>query len=339
MEQLKRLLIKTLLLSLMSLCLLPSLFAKPARYYSEAIKVSTRTENDKQAAARTAFASLLSELTGEQFPERTLPRSVSPYIDEFYYQDSNDQLELVFYFNKQQIKKFIADQGKRFWPEKMPLLIWGFNETQHGFQWLNNQTNPELVTQLEDEAARRKLSLISPEPDLNLIESLSGFNQQAVLEEQLPTLSASFSLPVFMSYYLTRLSDDSLRLEAIVHFKDKNHVVMISANSYQALFSEAFEKLIPEIKAQLVVNNQPKQTFLIEIQNIHDPKSYNDIQTTLQSIEAIDNLFLENLSEDSLTYKIETELSAHDLSKTLRKTNRLEFNQSHNNYFIFKLRS
>lgn len=333
-------LLKTLLLSLLiSLPFFNSACAEHPRYYITSVEVGSKADNEKAKASLTAFKNLVTKLTGEDLLEQEQPKNLTPYIDEFYYQDKDGALTVTFAFNKQQVKQFIEAKGKSLWSESPPLLLWSFSEAQEGYQWVTPQTNAELSALFEKEATRRSLSLISPEPDLNLLESLSGFKPQALLEKKLKGLSLSFTLPMFVSCYINELPDGSFKLELIVHIKDENHTILVSGTDYQDLIKVAFNKLVPEIKPELLPINKTSQTFVIEVQNIHNPKSYNDVQNTLQAVDSVTNLFLENLTEDSVTYKLDSSLSLRTLSSRLQQNKKLELEDASGNLLIFKLKS
>lgn len=288
------------------------------------LKVKTSQLNDP--VFKSALQKTLIKASGELISEKELPSTPSIFIDEYYYSNQNNEQTLNVSFDKKAIDKYLKEINKPAWQnEKSTILVWlNLNPTK-GSSVIDNARTQSFINDLQQQALARGVNFIFPNGDLSDISQISAHDYTPLQLEKFLTASERYHLKTLLILNAQQNSDS---WQSDAYFIDNNQTVdwQLSADTYPKLIAENLNKLVANLKAKALQEEpQPAQTLFILVRGVQGSDDYQRLQSLLESTALVSQVELDEVTANTVLYKLTTLMSEQKLKMTLSQEKIIRF--------------
>lgn len=307
-------------------------------HYDFTAKVANHSKEEKVRVTNLGLSEVLTKITGETITVDELPQDNSSTIDEYSYNKEDNKLSLSLTFSNTNLQKLINRIDKKAWLNKPTLLIWPFYKNDNRLTLIDGNTNDYLLSPIINTLNNRLISFIYPEASLELLDKVNNRVLDFHFYQDIANLSQAYALPYQIMFIFEGLPDRKVQISALLfnHEKLVQELTEQGENSEQ-LLNSMLSNLILAVKKLSLNEKRFSQSFYIEVTNVSSPSRYNEILSTLKAIKLVDNIQLDNLSEDSVTYVINTTLSPDELIGKVNHNKTIHFKEKNKNTLVFAI--
>lgn len=302
--------------------------------YSGQTPVGDRSQAELGRAAREALSQVLVKVSGST-EVLDLP-GIAPALEDalsqarqFSYARTDDPeqpLAARFEFSQSWISGLLNAAGAPLWTANRPaVLLWLVQDTPEGRQFVNRETAPQLVRQLERDFAARGVPLRFPLYDLTDAAAMSPGQAWSLNEVTLRQASQRYRVDEILAGRLSQLSG-GLWLGDWAYLSARERIDRSASPEPIDAFLDAGVALVAEDMAAryaVAASGAPASGVAMRVSNVRSYADYAAIVTWLEGLELIDHANVEHIRGNRLQLRLLAQADAAQLASIIELNRRL----------------
>jgi hypothetical protein len=310
------------------------------RYFAAEIPVKSQTRNERAAAAESALLEVLVRVSGSEVIRDnrivfSRKKSALSLVELYQYMELEDPLKqqqgyvasLNLQFSERLVKQLLRDAGACFWSVNRPkTLVWLVEDSvDYGKQLLAYNPDSPAFLALQKEASYRGVPLIFPLMDFEDQTNLGAGLAWALDEEAIRAASSRYQADTIVVGKLTRTSLGELWSNWMYLYANGNRLLDLRSADIAEIGPGVVGPLADTLSQQFAVcsSSEDSDAYFLQVHGIGSFASYRGVVETLESIDAISQLSIDKVEQDTISLRLESEASAEQLERLIRLTRKL----------------
>jgi len=293
--------------------------------YMGQVTVADRSQKELARAAGEALSQVLVKVSGStevlQLPEvaSVLPDAMSQAQQFSYTRTGSEEQPLAarFEFDRRWVSQLLTRAGAPLWTANRPeVLLWLVRDTPDGRQFVNRDSAPELVDELEAGFARRGVPLRLPLFDLVDAGALSSDQAWSLNAATLRQASARYRVDEVLAGRMTELSSGDW-VGDWAYLSTQRRLDRSAAPQSTAAFLDAGVDLVAEDMASryaVEAGSAPASGIVMTVENVSTYADFAAIVSWLEGLELIEQATVERIDGDRLELRLLAQADASQLS-------------------------
>ena len=309
--------------------------------YDAKVAVADQSEASQNAAIKQALKQVFIKVSGseELLKQAQIVKNLakaSTLIRLYTYEKVQNQLYLVVNFDSEKVQNAIRTAGFPVWDKRRPdTILWlAIEPTRQDKQLLNNETQPDLVKRLKEQAQKRGIKVVLPVWDLNDMQMVGVYDIWGGFIQKISVASERYDFNSMLSARIYQASTDDVNA-AQQWLSDWTLMDNGQVNSGQIQMSESeqiIDGLIDALASQLAqkyaINqqNRPQNALKtqITITNINSISRYAEVLKFLNGLSVVSNAILLEQQGSRATFELDLLGNNEDLLNTFRLDNKIQ---------------
>lgn len=309
--------------------------------YETVVPVSGQGAGERLRAMRVGLGKVLVKVTGDSQVLSNINTTeafsnAERYVTEYGYIRYQDPLAkpssselgtgMSLSFDEASINRLLRQNQLQIWPSDRPgLLVWlVIDDPVNGKNFVSSETMPIAVDTLGTLMGDRGAPLISPLLDLQDRQTLSpesawNFNQIA-----LAAATERYNTESWMALRFYQSSTGQWRGARLLNLNGDDNLRSIVANSLSGLMSKVVPEVVDSLASRYAyIPKSINEELLIQIENVNDYKTFNQVTTYLASLEVVHRLTVDYVDADRVGLRLFVEGEVPLLLDTLGRDQRM----------------
>lgn len=312
--------------------------------YSSRIPVISQDENELQRAMQQGFAQVILRNTSVanalgNARISSAMTSAQSYVISFRYAplnnpppDSTHRFNLLLQFDEKAIKKLLGDAGLPIWGgNRPPLLVWWVVKSDGEPTLVNQETAPDIVAALSEQAQLRGIPLIFPLLDIQDNESLQPNDVWNFFLDKAKAASQRYGHENILLGRSDFLND----------FGESRWVLLLSTETLnaspaqgqvQAMLGQAINFAADQV-AQRYALSKPSSTQIdirLIVSDISTLQTFAALEDYFQQLDVVKKLRVSTIKGNEVTLAFSLNTDMAQFEKILQLDNKLEKQASEN---------
>nr|WP_241263285.1 DUF2066 domain-containing protein [Parahaliea mediterranea] len=293
--------------------------------YTGQVPVADRSQQELARAASAALAEVLVKVSGSaevlDLPEvaASLDNALSQ-AQQFSYARTGDEhrpLAARFEFDRGWVGDLLTRAGAPIWTANRPaVLLWLVQDTARGREFVNRDSAPELLAQLEADFERRGVPLRLPLYDLADAAALSAEQAWRLNTTALRQASSRYGVGEILAGRMTQLSSGQW-LGDWAYLSAHGRIDRSATPESVERFLASGVGLVAEDMARryaVAAGAAPASGVAMSVANVRSYADYAAIVTWLEGLELIEHANVEQVRGDRLELRLRAQADAARLA-------------------------
>ncbi|WP_187275954.1 DUF2066 domain-containing protein [Parahaliea aestuarii] len=302
--------------------------------YTGQAPVTDRSQEELARAAREALSQVLVKVSGstEVLSLPGIPaalRGAVSQAQQFSYartDNPEEPLAARFEFSQRWVSGLLSEAGAPLWTANRPsVLLWLVQDSPEGRQFVNRETAPDLVRQLEADFRARGVPLRFPLFDLADAAALSPQQAWSLGEVALRQASSRYRSDDILAGRLSELSGGQW-LGDWAYFSDQDRLDRSASPESREAFLSAGAALVAETMAAryaVAAGTAPASGTAMTVSNVRSYADYAAIVSWLEGLEPVEQARVEHIGGDRLQLRLSAQADASQLASLIQLNKRL----------------
>ncbi|SIN97971.1 DUF2066 domain-containing protein [Salinivibrio sp. ES.052] len=279
--------------------------------YHASIPLDNGAQTSQQAAKKQGLNAVLTKVSGQrEVPDNPAVKQALQDVDSFITQlgygesagqtDGTAQRTLEVGFDSQQIRKVLRDAGLPLWGSPRPsVLVWLVDAREGERQIIWEQSDHPVIERLRNKAAARGLPVFIPVGDFDDLMAISSSDLWGGFIQPVEQASQRYQPDGIV---IGKLTEQGIRWQ---FFPDASQMSM-SQERGQARDAQAMIDMVADYYADqtgvLLDQHDESASIVIAIAGVSSGKDYVALEQTLAGLNALQNVHLGELKDDTLVF-------------------------------------
>ncbi|OOF35109.1 DUF2066 domain-containing protein [Salinivibrio costicola] len=312
------------LLALIACVWLPSAMASPL--YHASIPLDNGAQTSQQAAKKQALIAVLTKVSGQREVSdnpavEQAQQDVDGFISQLGYGESKDQSDgaaqrtLEVGFDSQKIRAVLRQAGLPLWGSPRPaVLVWLVDDRDGDRQIIWEQSGRPVIDQLRDAAAIRGLPVLIPVGDFDDLMAISSSDLWGGFIDPVEQASQRYQPDGIV---IGKLTEQGIRWQFFPDTSDmQSDQTRGQANNAQAMI-DTIADYYAEQTGVVLDNDDERASLQIAIAGMDNGDDYVDLERTLAGLNALQQVHLAELNDDTLIFDVRLAASQQALINEL----------------------
>lgn len=306
--------------------------------YSSRIPVKSQDENELQQAMQQGLAQVILRNTSvanalNHARISSAMTKAQSYVIGFRYEqlnkpapDSTDRFKLFLQFDEKAIKKLLNDAGLPIWgANRPPLLVWWVIKNDGEPTLVNQETAPDIVAALSEQAQLRGIPLIFPLLDIQDNESLQPNDIWSFFLDKTKTASQRYGHENILLG----------RSDFLNGFGESRWMLLLGAETFNApatqgqlkpMLSQAVDFAANNIAQRYAVSNRANTQLDIRliVSDINTLHAFAGLEQYFQQLDVVKKLSVSAINGNEVTAELSLNTDIAQFEKILQMDNKLE---------------
>ncbi len=309
-------------LFMMGLFSLPVSAELVADLYETVVPVSDQGAGERLRAMRIGLGKVLVKVTGDSQVLSNINTTedfsnAERYVTEYGYisyqnpgltqSSSSPSIGMSLSFDEASINRLLRQNQLQIWPSDRPgLLVWlVIDDPVNGKSFVSSETMPKSVEALKVLMGDRGAPLISPLLDLQDRQTLSPESAWNFNSAALAAATKRYNTESWLALRFYRSSTGQWRGARLLNLNGDDNLRSIEADSLSGLMRKVVPEVIDSLASRYAyIPKSVNEELLVQIENINDYKTFNQVTTYLASLEVVHRLTVDYVDADRVGLRL-----------------------------------
>ncbi|KXI28916.1 DUF2066 domain-containing protein [Paraglaciecola hydrolytica] len=311
--------------------------------YDAKVAVVDQSEASQNAAIKQGLKQVFVKVSGSQdlLKHTHITKSLtkaSTLIRLYTYEKVQNQLYMVVNFDQEKVQNAIMTAGFPVWDKRRPeTILWlAIEPMQQDKQLLNQETQPDLVKRMREQAQKRGIKVVLPVWDLNDVQAVDVYDIWGGFIQQMLLASERYDINSALSARIYRAPSDGTQVEPGKRWlADWTLIDNGQVNSGQLQMSEPeqivdaiIDALATQLAEKYAISQQNRLLNAVKTQitinNVDSIARYSAIMKFLNGLTVVANATLLEQQGTRATFELDLLGNNDDLLNSFRLDNRMQ---------------
>ncbi len=309
-------------LFMMGLFSLPVSAESVTDLYETVVPVSDQGAGERLRAMRIGLGKVLVKVTGDSQVLSNINTTedfsnAERYVTEYGYisyqnpevtqSSSSPGIGMNLSFDEASINRLLRRNQLQIWPSDRPgLLVWlVIDDPVNGKSFVSSETMPKPVEALKVLMGDRGAPLISPLLDLQDRQTLSPESAWSFNSAALAAATKRYNTESWLALRFYRSSTGQWRGARLLNLNGDDSLRSVEADSLSGLMRKVAPEVIDSLASRYAyIPKSVNEELLVQIENINDYKTFNQVTTYLASLEVVHRLTVDYVDADRVGLRL-----------------------------------